>query len=242
MAESETNDNSVPIEPQLVSVGISISETQIYPLESFLIPLHYIQDLKYVLIPHGMILDRTERIAYEILRDLQGPIMTLCVLKGAYQFYSDLMGKIQMLNCIYSNKSLQMDIDFIRLKSYVDESSTGEIKIIGSDDLSKVKGKHVLVVEDIVDTGRTIIKLLSMIQQYEPLSIKVASLLLKRTESRNTDYIPDYIGFDVPDLFVVGYGMDYNEYFRDLHHICVINNSGKQKYRKFSDSSSDNNS
>ncbi|RLW11144.1 hypothetical protein DV515_00001436 [Chloebia gouldiae] len=72
--------------------------------------------------------------------------------------------------------------------------------------------------------------LLNNIEKYKPKMIKVASLLVKRT-SRPDGYRPDYYGFEIPDLFVVGYALDYNEHFRDLNHICVINDHGKTKYR-----------
>ncbi|XP_027750310.1 phosphoribosyltransferase domain-containing protein 1-like [Empidonax traillii] len=90
--------------------------------------------------------------------------------------------------------------------------------------------QNVLIVEDIVGTGRTMKVLLKTIEKYKPKMIKVASLLVKRT-SRPDGYRPDYYGFEIPDLFVVGYALDYNEHFRDLNHICVINDHGKAKYR-----------
>ncbi|XP_031409727.1 phosphoribosyltransferase domain-containing protein 1-like isoform X2 [Meleagris gallopavo] len=105
-----------------------------------------------------------------------------------------------------------------------------DMQIMGGDDLSKLTGKNVLIVEDIVGTGRTMKVLLNHIEKYNPKMIKVASLLVKRT-SWPDGYRPDYYGFEIPDLFVVGYALDYNEYFRDLNHICVINDRGKAKYR-----------
>jgi hypoxanthine phosphoribosyltransferase len=78
-----------------------------------------------------------------------------------------------------------------------------------------------LIVEDIIDTGATMVKLLNKLGQYKPASVKVTSLLIKKTD-RSNGYIPDYVGFAIPDAFVVGYALDYNEYFRDLDHICVI--------------------
>lgn len=72
-------------------------------------------------------------------------------------------------------------------------------------------------------------KLLNTLTKFKPASIKVASLLVKRTP-RSTGYRPDYIGFEIPDKFVVGYALDYNEYFRDLNHICIISETGKKKY------------
>lgn len=125
-----------------------------------------------------------------------------------------------------------MSIDFIRLKSYENDQSSGMVKVIGGDDLSNVTGKNILIVEDIIDTGRTMQKLLSLIEPYKPNSVMVASMLVKRT-SRSCGYRPDYIGFEVPDKYVVGYGLDFNEYFRDLGHICILKSSGREKYMEW---------
>lgn len=78
-----------------------------------------------------------------------------------------------------------------------------------------------MIVEDIIDTGATMVQLLKKLQTFEPKSVRVTSLLIKKTPKSN-GYIPDYVGFSIPDEFVVGYALDYNEYFRDLDHICVI--------------------
>ena len=94
-----------------------------------------------------------------------------------------------------------------------------------------MEGKNLLIVEDIVDTGRTMKKLLSTIAKYNPKSVKVACLLRKRTPL-SSGYIPDYVGFEIPNKFVVGYALDYNEYFRDLMHICVISKNGVDKYKE----------
>ena len=201
-----------------------------YEIDKFCIPKHYEEDLENVLIPKGLILDRIERIARDIFEsfDLTKPIAALCVLKGGYQFFSDLLNHLRQLNA-NTNRSCQMSIDFIRLKSYANDQSVGSVKVIGGDNLSTLTGKNVLVVEDIVDTGNTMKKLLSILEGFKPHSVKVASLLVKRT-SRSCGYRPDYIGFEVPDKFVIGYALDFNEYFRDLHHICIINEKGKEKY------------
>uniref|UniRef100_A0A5F8H395 Hypoxanthine-guanine phosphoribosyltransferase n=1 Tax=Monodelphis domestica TaxID=13616 RepID=A0A5F8H395_MONDO len=90
------------------------------------------------------------------------------------------------------------------------DQSTGDIKVIGGDDLSTLTGK------DIIDTGKTMQTLLSLVKQYNPKMVKVASLLVKRTP-RSVGYRPDFVGFEIPDKFVVGYALDYNEYFRDLN-------------------------
>ena len=201
-----------------------------YAKEQFCIPKHYEEDIERVIIPKGFVLDRTERLARDIFEefDMSKPIAALCVLKGGYQFFNDLFHFLRQLNA-NMGRSCQMSIDFIRLKSYADDQSTGTVKVIGGDNLSSLTGKNVLVVEDIVDTGKTMQKLLSILRDYNPHSVKVASLLVKRTP-HSCGYRPDYIGFEIPDQFLIGYALDYNEYFRDLNHICIINENGKKKY------------
>ncbi|XP_045240427.1 hypoxanthine-guanine phosphoribosyltransferase isoform X1 [Macaca fascicularis] len=201
-----------------------------YDLDLFCIPNHYAEDLERVFIPHGLIMDRTERLARDVMKEMGGHhIVALCVLKGGYKFFADLLDYIKALNR-NSDRSIPMTVDFIRLKSYCNDQSTGDIKVIGGDDLSTLTGKNVLIVEDIIDTGKTMQTLLSLVRQYNPKMVKVASLLVKRTP-RSVGYKPDFVGFEIPDKFVVGYALDYNEYFRDLNHVCVISETGKAKYK-----------
>ncbi|XP_060553693.1 hypoxanthine-guanine phosphoribosyltransferase-like [Ruditapes philippinarum] len=200
-----------------------------YRLELFCIPKHYEEDLENILIPSGLITDRIERLARDITQEFNDEgLVALCVLKGGYKFFTDLLDRIKMLNR-NTEKSIPLAVDFIRLKSYVDDKQSGKIEVIGGDNLENLKGKNVLIVEDIIDTGRTMMKLLDILKSVKPKTVRVASLLVKRTE-RSIGYKPDYAGFEIPDLFVVGYALDYNEYFRDLNHICVINEHGKKKY------------
>ncbi|XP_029524790.1 hypoxanthine phosphoribosyltransferase 1, like isoform X1 [Oncorhynchus nerka] len=201
-----------------------------YKLDLFCVPKHYEEDLDQVIIPHGLIMDRTERLARDIVRDMGGHhIVALCVLKGGYTFFSDLLDYIKALNQ-NSDKSVPLTVDFIRLKSYCNDQSTNIVKVVGGDELSTLTGKNVLIVEDIVETGRTMETLLSLLSECNPKMVKVVSLLVKRTP-RSSGYRPDYIGFEVPDSFLVGYALDYNEYFRDLSHICILNENAKEKYK-----------
>ncbi|XP_026548463.1 hypoxanthine-guanine phosphoribosyltransferase-like, partial [Notechis scutatus] len=125
-----------------------------YDLDLFCIPKHYAEDLEKVYIPHGLILDRTERLAREIMKAMGGHhIVALCVLKGGYKFFADLLDSIKALNR-NSDKSIPMTVDFIRLKSYCNDQSTGDIKVIGGDDLSTLTGKNVLIVEVSTSVGR----------------------------------------------------------------------------------------
>ncbi|XP_035283914.1 phosphoribosyltransferase domain-containing protein 1b [Anguilla anguilla] len=201
-----------------------------YHLDLFTFPEHYSGDLECVYLPHGIIMDRTERLARDIMDDLgDHDIVVLCVLKGGYQFCADLVEYIKALSR-NSNKSLLMRVDFIRLKSYLNDKSTEDLHIVGAEDLSVLNGKNVLIVEAIVDTGKTMKALLKHVETFKPKMVKVAGLLVKRVENA-VGRSPDYVGFEIPNRFVVGYALDYNEYFRDLNHICVISESGKMKYK-----------
>uniref|UniRef100_A0A8B9L4F1 Phosphoribosyl transferase domain containing 1 n=1 Tax=Astyanax mexicanus TaxID=7994 RepID=A0A8B9L4F1_ASTMX len=185
-----------------------------YPLDLFTFPEHYSGDLDCVYIPHGVIMDRTERLARNIMDDLgDRDIVVLCVLKGGYQFCSDLVERIKVLSC-NSSKSLLMRVDFIRLKSYLNDRSTQDLQIIGAESLSVL-----------IDTGKTMKTLLTHVRAFKPNMIRVAGggLLVKRVPN-SSGCLPDYVGFEIPNRFVVGYALDYNEYFRDLN--CVISAGG----------------
>uniref|UniRef100_A0A8C4PXE3 Hypoxanthine-guanine phosphoribosyltransferase n=1 Tax=Eptatretus burgeri TaxID=7764 RepID=A0A8C4PXE3_EPTBU len=200
-----------------------------YNLNKFCIPNHYMEDLEHVFIPHGLIMDRTERLAREILHDMGGHhIVALCVLKGGYKFFADLLDFIKALNrnC---DRSIPLTVDFIRLKSYCVRLNCWCFSMFCGHLLTWFT--YLFVMPDIIDTGRTMQTLLNLLKQYKPNMVKVTSLLVKR-RSQTPAYRPDYIGFEIPDKFVVGYALDYNEYFRDLNHICVISDNGKEKYKK----------
>uniref|UniRef100_A0A8C3TMT3 Phosphoribosyl transferase domain containing 1 n=1 Tax=Catharus ustulatus TaxID=91951 RepID=A0A8C3TMT3_CATUS len=113
-----------------------------YSLDLFTYPQHYYGDLEYVLIPHGIIVDRTERLAKDIMQDIgDNDIVVLCVLKGGYKFCADLVEHIKNLSR-NSERFISMKVDFVRLKSYHNDQSMQDMQIIGGDDLSKLTGKH----------------------------------------------------------------------------------------------------
>ncbi|XP_055348392.1 hypoxanthine-guanine phosphoribosyltransferase-like isoform X2 [Paramacrobiotus metropolitanus] len=134
-----------------------------------------------------------------------------------------------------TRRSLPLFCEFIRVKSYVNTQS-----VTGSD--VQVQGvlcpeeafsqKNVLIVEDIIDSGRTMQALIQNLKQHNPKSLRVASMLWKRVAhgGKSVPYPPDFFGFEIPDRFVIGFGMDYNEKFRDLNHLCIINEAGIQRY------------
>ena len=121
--------------------------------------------------------------------------------------------------------------DFIRVKSYKGTESSGDVKIttLGAD-IGKLQGKHCLLVEDIIDSGLTMSRLVPYLETLQPKSVKVASLLEKRT-SRSCGFLADYVGFSIPDKFVIGYCLDYNEVYRDMLHIGVITPLGIERFK-----------
>ena len=181
------------------------------------------------MIPSGLIQDRVERLAQCIAQDTIGPVKACCVLKGAHVFFAHLTDCLKRLKTPKGD-SIPLSFEFIKVKSYENDHSTGQIRIsLTEEDLISFKGKDLLIVEDIIDTGSTMAALISTLKKYEPARIRVVSLLLKKNPKSN-QYVPDYVGFAIPDLFVVGYCLDYNEVFRDLDHISVISQTGKIKY------------
>ncbi|RUS21405.1 phosphoribosyltransferase-like protein [Endogone sp. FLAS-F59071] len=204
------------------------SEYPKYLLEHFVIPSHYAHDLDSILIPHGVIMDRIEKLAKLIVENSSGPLVCCCILKGGHQFFADLVNVLKKLTT-KDGKSLPLSLEFIRVKSYHNTDS-GKVNIsLTEEECKEFEGKNLLIVEDIIDTGKTMVRLLDKLAQYKPRSVRVAALLLKKTDKSN-GYVPDYVGFAIPDAFVVGYALDYNEYFRDLDHVCVISEHGKKSY------------
>lgn len=155
---------------------------------------------------------RADELAARITRDYKGKELVLVgVLKGAFIFLADLVRRIDM----------PVEIDFVAVSSYgKDTKSSGVVKIIKDLDF-EIRGKHVLLVEDIVDTGLTLKYLSGMLQQRGPESVEVCALLNK-PEARKVDIEVKYCGFDVPPLFVVGYGLDYAERYRQLPYVGVL--------------------
>jgi hypoxanthine phosphoribosyltransferase len=209
---------------------IVIGNNHKYSLDSFTVPRHYGEFLDSIIIPKGMIKDRIEKLARDIHRDYIGKsLMLVCVLKGGEKFFSDISHYLDILNSNDKENSVPFKNDYLKAKSYQNDKSSGDVTLTMSD-FESLKGKEILLVEDIVDSGETMTKIIAELKKHHPLSIRVASLLVKDTK-RSNGYKPDYAGFIIPDLFVVGYCLDYNENFRDLSHICIINDKGKEKYK-----------
>lgn len=166
-----------------------------------------------VLISEEEIALRIDALAKAINEDfVDQELIVVCVLKGAFMFCSDLVKKI----------NLPVQMEFLQLSSYGEGmQSSGHVKI-EMDISTSIKDKNVLIVEDIVDTGLTLTTLLKMLNGRNPKSLKLASLLFK--PSRNTHKVPiDYLGFEIEDKFVIGYGLDYAGRYRELPYVGVLN-------------------
>jgi len=165
-----------------------------------------------VLIRRAAIQKRVREVALQITRDFSGERVHLIgVLKGACIFLSDLVREID----------LETSIDFIAVSSYgKGKESTGQVRLLKDLD-SSIAGLNVILVEDILDTGLTISYLLRVLEQRKPKVLRVAALLDKPSR-RLKDVQGDYVGFTIPNEFVVGYGLDYSERFRNLKDVCVL--------------------
>ncbi len=169
-------------------------------------------DVDHILITEERLQNRVCELAQQISRDYDGlNPMLICVLKGGYVFLADLTRAM----------GLRHSIDFMAISSYGNATeSSGVVRILKDLD-SDISGRHILVVEDIVDTGQTLAYLLENLRSRQPASIRVCTLLSKAAR-RQVDLHLDYVGFEIPDEFVIGYGLDYAEGYRNLPFVAVL--------------------
>lgn len=169
------------------------------------------KDIERVLISEEQIVKRSQEMGAEITRDYANKKpMLVGLLKGSVPFMSELMKHIE----------LDIEIDFMDVSSYSGTESMGDVRI--DKDLScSIKDLDIILVEDIVDTGHTLKKVVALLYSKGAKTVKIASLLDK-PERRVVDIKADYIGFEVPNLFVVGYGLDFNQKYRNLPYVGVL--------------------
>ena len=164
-----------------------------------------------VLITHDEIEKMLDRVSAEINRDYNGtPLVVVGILTGAFIFTADLIKRLNM----------PVIVDFMQVSSYVGEFSTGNLKI--KKDLSyDIKDKNVLIVEDIIDTGRTLALLKEQLWSRGPKSLKICTAFDKPSRRVN-DLVPDYNGITIPDEFIVGYGLDLDGEYRNFDDVRIV--------------------
>jgi hypoxanthine phosphoribosyltransferase len=164
-----------------------------------------------ILLSERQIQKRVAELAVEIRRDFPDGLHLIAVLKGAFIFLSDLV----------RHMAGQVSLDFMAVSSYAKgTTSSGEVRLLKDLDTT-LDGKNVIIVEDIVDTGLTLTYLQDILRARNPRSLRTACLLSKPSR-RQVDVKVEYIGFTIEDRFVVGYGLDYAEQYRNLPHIAVV--------------------
>jgi len=169
-------------------------------------------DIQEILYSQEIIQQKVQELGAAISRDYEGrnPLV-ICVLKGAFIFMADLS----------KNISIPIELDFMAVSSYGNSTrSSGEVRIVKDLDVS-VEGRDVLIVEDIIDSGLTLSYLIDVLERRNALSVNVVALFDKPGR-RTVDLNADYTGFTIPDAFVVGYGLDYAEKYRNLPYVGVL--------------------
>ena len=169
-------------------------------------------DMQTVLYSAEDIATKVRELGQKITQDYQDKdTIAVCILKGSIVFFADLMREVD----------LPIAMDFMSISSYGNSrQSSGVVQIVKDMD-NNITGKHVLIIEDIMDSGQTLSFLRELLDAREPLSLRVCCLLDKPSR-RVADIQPDYCGFEIPDEFVVGYGLDYAENYRNLPYIGIL--------------------
>ena len=164
-----------------------------------------------ILISKESLAKRVEELGDQITADYEGkdPVV-IGVLRGSFIFLADLVRAIKM----------PLSLDFMIAKSYAGTETTGEVRILKDADV-KVAGKHVLIVEDIIDSGFTLSKLVPYFENRNAASVRICTALNKPSRRQVKDLHVDYVGFEIPDAFVVGYGLDFNDGMRNFPEIRI---------------------
>lgn len=170
------------------------------------------QDVKEILFTEEMLHQRVQELGAQISKDYAGKTILMCgILKGAVTFYTDLARAID----------IPVLFDFMSCSSYGSGSTSSGAVMVRKDLDTDIRGKDVLVVEDIIDTGITLSHLVPLLKKRGANSVKLATLLSKPAR-RQVDIFVDYNGFEIPDAFVVGYGLDYDGRYRNLPYIGIL--------------------
>lgn len=172
-------------------------------------------EIEEILLDEETIRKKVEELASQISRDYAGrELIVVCILKGAIAFTADLVRRL----------TVPVELDFVRAASYGKSTKSSREIVISKDIDADIEGRHVLLADCIIDTGETLDRLLKRYAQRNPASLRTAVLLDKRSR-RTVDVPVDYVGYEIPDKFVVGYGMDCAEQYRNLPYIAVVKTS-----------------
>ncbi|MBD78355.1 MAG: hypoxanthine phosphoribosyltransferase [Crocinitomicaceae bacterium] len=155
--------------------------------------------------------DAIQQVGHQINEDFKGePVLFVGVLNGAFRFVSELMNTID----------LQCEVSFVKMASYDGMNSTGEVnQLIGFNE--PMEGKNVIILEDIIDTGNTLVRIMEEMEKFTPRTVKIGTLLFKPEAYKKSIFI-DYIGKEIPNDFIVGYGLDYDGLGRNINGIYRI--------------------
>ena len=195
--------------------------------------------IDYVLITRKEVLERCKVLAKQIFEDHKGKsLLVVIIATGGFQFFNylneailDYRDEVQPAS---EEEDVRIEYMFKKLSSYINYESLGVENVRMQESTpDEYAGKNVLIVEDIYDTGASMEKMISTIKTYDPATVKTAILLHKRNvKNLAYNYTGDYVGFWCPNVFVLGFGMDFNEYLRDLRHICISSCELLKKYEK----------
>jgi len=175
--------------------------------------------IEKILISEEQINELVKTVAEQINNDLNGePLLVVIILKGSTPFAMDLIKKLTM----------PVEIDFMQVSSYGKTTSSSGFINLKKDLEQDVTGKNILIVEDIIDSGNTLYKIKTLFQDRKAKSVKICTLLDKPSR-RVVDVDVDYVGSEIPDEFVVGYGLDYNEQYRNLPYVGILKRSVYEK-------------
>jgi len=169
-----------------------------------------------ILIDESEIEKRIDEIARQINDEYKGKeVILACILKGSVYVTCELSKRL----------NIPVILDFMLVSSYGDGTVSSKNVLIKKDLDEDIKGKNVIIIEDIIDSGRTLFKLSDLLRKRNPASLKIFTLLDKpQRREKDYDVKVDYVGFEIPDLFVVGYGLDYAQQYRNLRYIGVVEN------------------
>eukprot|EP00392_Amoebophrya_sp_AT5.2_P016800 g17096.t1 len=215
-----------------MSSAVALDDGSKVVLEKEQLRISYAADVEKVLAPNGVIQDRVEKLAMDIFEFYQASLDAgeelhlVCVLKGSRGFFAALLKFLTRIACYSRAKAPPFLEHYARILVLVASLGPAHDISIVSENLECLRGKQVLVCEDMINTGRTLSLFCKKLQEYQPKSVKVAALLEKRqrgSPSTEKAFVADFCGFTLPSTdFVVGFSIDHEEKYRDLTHLCTL--------------------